>query len=142
MKTLQSSNLPLELSFDNGVSWQLLTCLTQYNIPLDKAANTVETFCGPAVGIGTKTFNPTGTAVANLEPTAGSQVSYKELVQAWDSEQIVKFRVRYPTGSSTGSNFFLQGDSKVTNLNITAQAGQLVQFDFTLTGEGDLDVTA
>lgn len=141
METIQSTLVPLELSFDGGTSWQLLVCLSQYNIPLSKAVNTVETFCGTSVGLGNGTFNPQGTAIAELNPTAGVQVSWPQLATVWDAETQIMFRARYPTGGSTGNNIFLKGSCYVTDLNISFQVGQAVQFDFTLTGQGELDIT-
>ncbi len=141
MQTIQSGLVPLELSVDNGVTWQLLVCLTQYNIPLERSVNTVETFCGNAVGLGTTSFNPTGTAIIEAAPTAGSQLTFEQLTELFTAGTLIKFRARYPTGGSTGNNVFLAGDCYITSLNFTAQIGNALQFDFTLTGQGDLDTT-
>lgn len=140
MASLQSTNYPIELSFDNGVSWQTLVCLTQYNIPLSKAANVTETFCGPQVGLGSGTHNPTGTAVAETAPTS-NQVTYARMLQAYVDEQLIQYRVLAPTSGSVGVFFYLRGSANVTDLDLTLAAGQTIQFTWTLTGSGEIDIT-
>ena len=141
MAGIQSNLVPLQLSLNGGSTYQTLVCLTQYNVPLDKAVNTVETFCGIAVGLGPTTFNPTGTAVVEASPAAGSQITWASLLTAFEAGTLLRFRVLYPTGGSTGSNISLEGDCYLTNLNLTFQTAQAIQFDFTLTGQGTLDIT-
>jgi hypothetical protein len=140
MGSLQSTNYPLELSFDGGSTWHTLVCLTQFNIPLSKAANVTETFCGPEVGLGSGTFNPTGTAVCETEPTS-TQVTYKRLLTAWDAEELIQFRLQALGTGSIGNHFYLRGSCYVTDLDLTLQTAQTIQFNWTLTGTGTLDTT-
>lgn len=140
MAGLQSTNYPLELSFNGGSTWQTLVCLTQYNIPLSKAANVTETFCGQEVGLGSGTFNPTGTAVCETAPNS-NQVTYKRLLTAWDAEELILFRVQAPGSGSVGNYFYLSGNCYVTDLDLQFQTAQTVQFTFTLTGSGNVDIT-
>lgn len=138
--SLQSTNVPIELSFDNGGTWQTLVCLTQYNLPLETATNQVETFCGTETGLGAQTFNPTGTFVHNLTPE-GTQVTYTRMLTAWSNKELIQFRVQYPGTGSIGSQFYHRGSAYVTSLSPSFQTGQVVQADFTLTGTGSLDIT-
>lgn len=140
MASIQSTNVPLELSFNGGVDWLVLVCLTQYNIPVDKPVNVVETFCGPETGLGSTTFNPTGTAVAKLDPDT-NQVTLQQMLTTLEAETLIKFRVRYPGTGSIGNAIFMSGDCYVTNIDGQFVAGQTVQFNFTLTGNGKLDTT-
>jgi len=141
MGALQSINYPIELSFNNRATWQTLVCLTEYSVPLSKAANVTETFCGPQTGLGSGTFNPTGTAVAETAPTT-NQVTYARLLQAHDNNEVIWFRIQAPTTGSVGVYFYLSGQCYVTDLEITFSAGETVQFTWTLTGTGDLITTA
>lgn len=141
MASIQSSLVPIELSFDSGATWQLLVCLTQYNIPLERATNVVETFCGTEVGLGTLTFNPTGTAV-NKTDLESNQVTYTRLLTAMEAGETIMFRVQYPGTGSIGSQFYLKGSVLVTSLDLQFQVGQLVQFAWTLTGTGSIDIIA
>lgn len=140
MGALQSVNYPIELSFNGGSTWQTLVCLTDYSVPLSKTANVTETFCGPQTGLGSGTFNPTGTAVAETNPTS-NQVTYQRLLTAWEAGEVIRFRVQAPTTGSIGSYFYLSGQCYVTDLELTFTAGETVQFTFTLTGTGSIDIT-
>lgn len=140
MSSIQSSLVPIELSFDSGSTWQTLVCLTQYNLPLETATNQVETFCGTETGLGSQTFNPTGTAVHELTPLP-TQVSYTRMLTAWSNKELIQFRSQYPGTGSIGSQFYHRGSAYVTSLSPSFQVGQVVQFDWTLTGTGTLDIT-
>jgi hypothetical protein len=138
MATLQSTTIPLELS-DDGTTWRTLVCLKQYNMPLSKAVNSTETFCGVEVGLGAGTFNPTGTAVCKTDNST-SEWTYKELLIRWNAETSIWFRCTSPSGGSVNGAFFLKGQCKVTDLDLIFATGQTVEFSFTLTGEGTLNI--
>lgn len=140
MQTVQSNLVPIELSFDNGATWQVLVCLTQYNIPVTTAINTLSTFCGTAVGVGTAAFNASGTAVCELNPTAGAQVTFNTLLAAQMAGLQFKFRVRYPITGSVGGSIFMKGDCYSTAIELQGQTNQALQFTWTLTGQGELDI--
>lgn len=140
MASIQSTLVPIELSFDSGSTWQTLVCLTQYNLPLETATTQVETFCGTETGLGAQTFNPTGTFVHNTEPLP-TQVTYPAMLAAWLNKTSIQFRVQYPGTGSIGSQFYHRGSAYVTSLSPSFQVGQVVQADFTLTGTGTLDIT-
>jgi len=140
MAGIQSTLVPLELSFNNGSTYQTLVCLNQYNMPLSKATNVTETFCGTEVGLGSETFNPNGTAVCSTNPTS-SQVTYNRLLTAWKNEETVLFRCQYPGTGSIGVHFYHQGSAYVTDLELQFQTSQVIQFTFTLTGIGTIDIT-
>lgn len=143
MTTIQSSSTPIELSFDSEVSWQVLVCLEGYNVPTELPTTVTDTLtCGQVVGVGTQTFNPTGTAICLTDPVAGSQVTYNRLQIAQNAAETIKFRVRNPSSGSTGNNYFLKGSCKVTSLDLQFAANDVVKFSWTLTGEGILDIIA
>lgn len=139
MLQLQSVNLPIELS-TNNTDWKVLVCLTDYQVPVDVAVNSVETFCGTAVGRGVPSFNPSGNAIAELNPTT-NQVTYKQMLQ-WEIDGTeLYFRVRNLAGGSTAGELFISGQCTVTNTTLTATAGSAVAFSWTLSGQGNIDTT-
>jgi hypothetical protein len=141
MQTIQASSSPIELSFDNEVSWQVLVCLEAYNVPTELPTTVTDTLtCGQAVGVGNQTFNPTGTAICTADAVAGSQVTYNRLLTAQTNAETFKFRVRSPSSGSTGNNFFLKGSCKCTSLDLQFNANDVIKFAWTLTGEGLLDI--
>lgn len=140
MTTIQANLVPIELSFDAEVSWQVLVCLTQYNVPTELPVTSTDTFCGVVSGTGSQTFNPTGTAVCTTDPDAGQQVTYNRLLTAQTNKETFKFRVRHPGSGSTGNNFFLKGSCKATSLDLIFSATDVITYSWTLTGEGLLDI--
>ncbi len=138
MVQLQSSSLPIELSTDNS-NWLTIVCLTDYQIPVDTAINEVDTFCGKAVGRAPATFNPSGNAIAEMEPTS-NQVTYAQMLNWQLNDTLLYFRVQYPgSGGSIGSDIYLRGQCTVTNTTLTLTVGSAVAFSWTLTGQGLLD---
>jgi hypothetical protein len=140
MTTIQGNTVPIELSFDSGTSWQILVCLEQYNVPTELPVTSTDTFCGPVLGTGTQTFNPTGTAICTTDPSAGSQVTYNRLLVAQTNAESFLFRVRHAASGSIGNNFFLKGSCKATSLDLQFTSTDVVKFSWTLTGEGTLDI--
>lgn len=140
MASIQSTLVPLELSFNGGSTWQTLVCLTQHNMPLERATNVTETFCGTETGLGSLTFNPSFTAVVKTD-VAFNQVTYQRLLTAMYNEELIQFRIQNPTSGSIGVYFYLRGSTYVTSLDLQFQTGQTVQFTGTLTGSGDIDIT-
>lgn len=141
MASIQSTLVPLELSFNNGATWQTLVCLTQHNMPLERATNVTETFCGTETGLGALTFNPSFTAVVKTD-VASNQVTYNRLLTAMNNEELIMFRIQNPTSGSIGLYFYISGTAYVTSLDLQFQTGQTIQFTGTLTGTGSLDITA
>jgi hypothetical protein len=140
MASIQSTLVPLELSFNGGITWQILVCLTQHNMPLEKTTNVTETFCGTETGLGSLTFNPSFTAVVKTD-VASNQVTYDRMLVAMVNEELIRFRVQAPTAGSVGVYFYLSGTAYVTSLDLTLAVGETVQFTGTLTGTGTLDIT-
>jgi hypothetical protein len=139
MNTIQGSQISLQLSPDNGVTWKDLVCLETYNLPLQTTVTETETFCGVAIGLGQVKFTPSGQGVCETAPTT-NQVTIKDL-QAW---QIAKtkllFRSQYPqtsgAGGSMGSIVSLNGNCYVTATQETFATVDVVKFTFTLSGQG------
>lgn len=142
MLQLQSVNLPIELTEDlvGDTGWKVLVCLTDYQIPIDVAINSVETFCGTAVGRGVPSFNPSGNAIAEIAPTT-NQATYSQMVAWLDAGTVLRFRVRNLSGGSAAGYLFLSGQCTVTNVTLNATAGSAVGFSFTLSGQGELSTT-
>jgi hypothetical protein len=139
MQTVQSSLVPIQLSSDNGATFKDVVCLTSYDIPLNTPSTSVSTFCGQAVGLGNIAFNPKFSAVCDSAPDADT-VSYKDVLNWQINKTKLRFRVDYPgQGSSNeGGVIYLEGDCRVTDTDFKAQVDDVLQFDVTLTGEGEL----
>lgn len=132
----QAINVPFQVSADNGNSWVTVVCISEHTLPITSSINKVNTQCGVAVGLGPVEFNPTGTAVCNLDDNAG-QVSMKDMVNWLINQTKLKYRMQMPeSGGSIGSNFYLSGYCLVTDVKITETVGDVEKFTFTLSGTG------
>lgn len=139
--SIQSVNMPLQLSFDNKVTWKDLVCLTDYQIPLNSPLTATDTFCGKKVGVGNIEFNPSGTAVCEVIPLT-TEVSAPELLDAQNGKTSIHFRAQNPQAGSVGLLLYIAGSCKVTNVTIIGTANNLITFTFQLTGEGVIELTA
>jgi hypothetical protein len=139
MADIQSTLVPLELSED-GVTWKTVVCLEGYNIPVSTATTETETFCGKSVGLGAKTFNPTGNAVCKADNST-NEVTYKEMLDWQLNNTLIYFRSAYPSGGSVSAPVFLAGQCYVTETDLIFQTSDAVKFSFTLLGTGTLDNT-
>jgi hypothetical protein len=139
-KNINAKDMPIELSFDNGVTWKVLVCLKDISIPLNAPVTAEDTYCGKKVGVGDVEFNPSGNAVCEVNPAVG-EVSSDELVQKMDAGTSFLWRIQSPISGSVGVGFYYAGSCKCTNVTITGTANGLVSFAFTLTGEGTLTTT-
>lgn len=136
--TINAKDMPIELSFDSGVTWKVLVCLKDISVPLQTPVTAEDTYCGKKVGVGLIEFNPSGNAVCETRP-ATDEVSADDLIQKMGGGTSFLFRVQNPTSGSVGFGLYLSGSCKCTQCNITGTANGLVNFAFTLTGEGILD---
>ncbi len=135
--TINAKDMPIELSFDNGVTWKALVCLKDISVPLNAPVTAEDTYCGKKVGVGDVEFNPSGNAVCEVTP-AVNEVSADELVQKMVAGTSFLWRIQNPTVGSVGVGLYYSGSCKATNVTITGTANGLVSFSFTLTGEGTL----
>jgi predicted secreted protein len=138
--TINAKDMPIELSFDSGVTWKVLVCLKDISIPLQTPVTAEDTYCGKKVGVGVIEFNPSGNAVCETRPDT-DEVSHDDLVEYMDTGTSFLWRIQNPTSGSVGHNLYYSGSCKCTNVTFTGTANGLVGFSFTLTGEGTLDRT-
>lgn len=136
MVNIQAINVPIQVSADNGVTWETIVCISDHTLPISSAVNKVNTQCGVAVGLGPVEFNPTGSAVSTTDENAG-QVSLKDMAAWLVAQTKLKYRMQTPgTGGSIGSNFYLSGYCLVTDVKIAETVGDVEKFTFTLSGIG------
>lgn len=138
--TINAKDMPIELSFDNGTTWKVLVCLKDISIPLQAPTTAEDTYCGKKVGVGEIEFNPSGNAVCETRPDT-DEVSADELIEVMKTGTSILWRVQNPTSGSVGQGLYLSGSCKATNVTIAGTANGLVNFSFTLTGEGTLTTT-
>jgi hypothetical protein len=139
MQTVNSSANPLELSFDGGVTWKTLVCVTNYGRNLGATLTETETLnCGTLQGAGSIKFDFSGEAVTNIDPLP-TQVSQEELEAQLLTQAtgiLALARTRWPSSGSVSSLLYLQGEVYVESVNQKNAPNDLVKFDFSLKGNG------
>jgi hypothetical protein len=134
---ITSKNMPFQLSFDNGANYKDLVCIKSKTVPLTKNATENETDCGIFTGLGPMKFAPSGTAVCETQYLS-TQCSFQDLATAMKNETNILFKMQNPYSGSTGNNLYITGTCNVTALTLTgSSSSELIQFDFTLTGQGE-----
>lgn len=133
---VQSSANPLELSFDNGSTWKVLVCPTNWTRNLAATLTETDTItCGTLQGAGTPKFDFSGEAVTDIDPGA-LQCSQEDLEGVLLTSTPILARVRYPSSGSISSLLYLRGSVYVESVGQKNQANDLIKFDFSLKGTG------
>lgn len=137
MLGVQSTLVPIMLSADNKVTFYSLVCLEQYDVPVETTVTQTETFCGIFTGLGAIKFNPSGTAVCRIDPDP-TMVSFDAMLDWQLLKTYLYFKVDYPSTGSVGSDFSLEGYCYVTKNQLKFKTNTVIEFDWTLTGDGVL----
>lgn len=132
---VQSSSVPLQLSFDGGTTYKDLVCLENYNVESTTQTSTDDTFCGRFVGIGPIATQISGSAVCDTAP-AGTQVSIAALKAAQAAGTLVYIRANYPGAGSAGGQISNNGNGYVTQASTQYAVNNLVKFSFTILVSG------
>lgn len=125
-------------------AFKQLICLENSSFTISNETSERRTNCGIKTSIADPTFNASGTAVQDPNPTS-TQVSYAD-VKAWQKSK-TKLDFNYKNDADVangldvgegiqnyGSGYFTE-----TTANASAEADGLLTYDFTFTGTGTLD---
>ncbi len=126
---------------DSGAPWQEIICITDDGSSMTSDVNVVQTRCGPKTGVQDGTTELTGNGVADSDPTI-NQTTLLEMQQWKKDNTILDFR-RYNKAQgalTAGSVVNMQGQAYVTSVEETATVGEAVQFSFTLTATGEVEI--
>lgn len=133
---LQSINYPIELRPQGGSTWYTLVCLETYDSDLSRATNDAATFCAIFIGISAPKWQLSGSAVCNATPSA-TEVTLTDMDNWLLQLTSLECRVQMPVGGgSTGDDYYLHGVVLVSDVKMTAATGQVIKFNFTLSGQG------
>ena len=136
LTSILASTVPIELSFDSGVSWKTLVCIENYDHNSEGDITETETFCGKVIGMSEPSVSLDFSAVCNTTP-GGTEVSYKDLQTVHYARTQIMYRI---TSGTTGSHFHHQGECYITALNMgAASASSTIAFTGTLTTTGVID---
>jgi hypothetical protein len=134
---IQSVSIPLELSFDSGVTWKPLVCLSGWTWPHETTTTTVDTQCGRFYGVGPVGGAPTANAVCTTDASP-SEVTYKQLRDAQLSATQFLGRVVAPQQGSFGVAFYNKAFLIVTGLVLTDETNNPIKFAVTFGIQGNI----
>lgn len=137
MATIQAKDAVLELSED-GVTWKTVVCEIGHTYNRERSTNSVETKCygGVAlvsVGASSGSIDFTGAFETSPSPT---QVSANEINEYFEDATYLHFRLLVNGGTDRKR----QGRAYITTLSEDAQTGDILQYSFTLTIDGDVTI--
>jgi len=134
---VQSSSVPLNISFDGGVTYKALVCLENYSVETTTSTTTDDTFCGRFVGLGPLGTQITGTGVCESVPLT-TQVTQKDLRSAQNAGTLLYFQANYPTPGSAGGQISNNASGYCTATGEQMAANNLVKFTFTFLINGGI----
>lgn len=139
--TINAKSMPVEVSYDSGVSWDMLVCVIDFSNPLTTPIEEDQTYCGKKVGQGPLETTLSGNATVETRPDTGES-SFDDLLQKMNAAESILVRMQNPTSGSVGTGYYISFSAKVTELTPTGTALGLVKFSFTFTGEGTITTVA
>jgi hypothetical protein len=134
----------VEIDVTGGTSYDDLVCLRTSSINSTVDATTDQTNCGVLTAVGFPQMTLNFDAICKTDPTAGSEVSYNSLLQAFNAKTLVNVRVQNPvvTGSSAGAAYYHQFKGYITSLTWNQATTEFINFSGTIQSTGEIDVTA
>ena len=138
---IQSTLAPFEISENGGATWLVCICTKSFNVPFKTQTTTEYTQCGPIIGIGPYSHDPSIEAVCDLYPSP-TQFSYKECIRVQDAQVAgtmgrILYRSQYPGTGSVGFGWYICGAAYVTDTQLTNQTNSAIAWSFTLTGNSE-----
>lgn len=138
--TLQSNLVPIALSSDSGSTYKNVVCKKGWTLNHDTGTTKEETDCGTLVGVGSNDWSFDFEGVMNTTP-ASTELSAEDILGFASAQTLLLIKAQYPTSGSPGTDLYAQGQGYITNLKISNTVGSLMQFTFTFSGTGTLDIT-
>lgn len=136
---LQSKSIPLMISLDGGVTYQMVVCKRASNFNGTTATNSEDTDCGTFSSTGSPAWNVDFEGAVNVTPTTGTEISFAQLLAAWNNG--VKVYLKFQTGNGLGSQVYIQGGGYISDFAFALQTGSLAAFSMTIQGDGLADIT-
>lgn len=143
MAQIISSNQPVEIDVAGGVSFKSLVCLQSSTVDGSADVTTEQTDCGVLTSVASPVYTVSADALCETAPTV-SQVSYKDLLTAFNNKTLVNVRVQNPvvTGSSLGTAYYHQFFARITSLSLgKASSAAYISFSVQLQSDGAIDIT-
>jgi hypothetical protein len=143
MAKIQGSTQSVDISLDNGSTWESLICLRTSSVNGTVDSTVEQTNCGTFTSIGKPNMTIDFDAICETAPTS-EQVSYSALLTAFNAGTQIVARVQNPvvTGSSAGASYYHKFDGYVTSLTLNQSTTEFINFSGTISSNGEIDIIA
>jgi hypothetical protein len=141
MAKIQGSTQSVDISLDNGSTWESLICLRTSSVNGTVDSTVEQTNCGTFTSIGKPNMTIDFDAICETAPTS-EQVSYSALLTAFNAGTQIVVRVQNPvvTGSSAGASYYHKFDGYVTSLTLNQSTTEFINFSGTISSNGAIDI--
>lgn len=136
----QGLNVVIEIDENNNGTWKIAVCETSSGFNGTRETTSVNTKCeggSAATGLGSLNWTFEGSGAAALDPDAATQFSYQELLGMWKAGK----RVAVRRVESTTGKIAMKGFGYITSISDSAPTDNVVEFNYTITGDSTLDIT-
>jgi hypothetical protein len=143
MAKIQGSTQSVDISLDNGSTWESLICLRTSSVNGTVDSTVEQTNCGTFTSIGKPNMTVDFDAICETAPTS-EQVSYSALLTAFNAGTQIVVRVQNPvvTGSSAGASYYHKFDGYITSLTLNQSTTEFINFSGTISSNGEIDIIA
>ena len=141
MAKIQGSTQSVDISLDNGSTWESLICLRTSSVNGTVDSTVEQTNCGTFTSIGKPNMTIDFDAICETAPTS-EQVSYSALLTAFNAGTQIVVRVQNPvvTGSSAGASYYQSFNGYITSLTLNQSTTEFINFSGTVSSNGVIDI--
>jgi hypothetical protein len=134
----------VEVDVTGASSFKTLVCLRTSSVNTTMDATTEQTNCGVLTSPSEPQMSVDFDAICEVAPTALTQISYEDLLNAMVNKVLVNVRVQSPqfSGSSYGAVYYHQFYGYITDLTMNQSTTEFINFSGTIQSSGALDVSA
>lgn len=132
----------VRVSGASPTTWKTIVCDLDDQAEMDNESTEVDTKCGTFTGVKEMKASYSGNAVSNAAPTS-LEASYQDVVGWQKDRTLLDFRyLNMAFGSiAEGESLFQTGTGRFSNSVLTAATGETMQFSWTFSPEGEIDLT-
>lgn len=139
VETLKSNDIGVFISSDSGTTWKEVVCGTDITIDSSKNINRKKSKCGTHTAASEPEYTVSFGGVANITPTALSEVSAQELAVLDAATSAIMVKVEHRTDPT---KYHRSGTGYISSYTENLALDDTMDFDIEFAVDGDLDLTS
>lgn len=134
-------NIEIDITNQGSTYFKNLVCLRTSSVNSTVDSSTDQTNCGVLTAVGYPQMSLDFDAICEVSPSI-SQVSYHDLLSAFNAKSLVMVRVQNPTvsGSSEGTAYYHRFSGYITSLTFNQSTTEFINFSGTIASTGTIDI--